>query len=80
MAQAVDTSKERSPASRVMEEAVDLAIEERSPYPERCLFIDADARLLGAEIRRAADEDRAIVLVSADGSTRILRAEPGSQP
>jgi hypothetical protein len=76
MAQAINADKKKSPATRVMREAIELAIEERSPYPERAAFIDADEPSVGAEICRAADEDRAIVLVSADGSTRILRAEP----
>lgn len=76
MAQAINADKLKSPATRVMREAIELAIEERSPYPEKAAFIDADEPSVGAEIRRAADEDRAIVLVSADGSTRILRAEP----
>lgn len=65
----------RSPAARVMDEAIELAIEERSPYPDRATFIDADEPSLGAEIRRAADEGRAIVLVAADGSTRTLLPE-----
>lgn len=76
MAQAINADKKKSPAARVMREAIELAIEERSPYPEKAAFIDADEPSVGAEIRRAIDEDRAIVLVSADGSTSILRAEP----
>ena len=39
-------------------------------------FLDADESYVGKEIRRAVDEGHAIVLVDADGSTRILRAEP----
>ncbi len=62
----------QSPAGRVMDEAIELAIEERSPYPEKAALVDADEPYIGAEIRRAADEGRAVVLVSADGSTRIL--------
>lgn len=65
-----------SPAMRVMEEAIELAIQERSPYPERAMFIDEDDHDSGAEIRRAIDEDRAVVLVAADGSARVVRAEP----
>ena len=65
-----------SPAGRVMDEAIELDLEGRSPYPERASFIDADAPYLGKAIRRAVDDDRAIVLVAADGSTRILRADP----
>lgn len=65
-----------SPAVRLMEEAIELAIEGRSPYPERAAFIDADEPTTGAAIKRALDEDMAIVLVSADGSARILHAQP----
>jgi hypothetical protein len=72
----MNTNNGDSPAVRVMNEAIELAIEERSPYPERAAFIDADAPSVGAAIKRAIDEDRAAVLVAADGSTRILRAEP----
>jgi hypothetical protein len=64
-----------SPAARVMDEAIDLAIEGRSPYPERAAFIDADAAEAGVEIKRAADQGLAVVLVAADGSTRTLTPE-----
>jgi hypothetical protein len=40
--------------------------------PEQATFVDADEPSVDAEIRRAADEGRAIVLVAADGSTRTL--------
>jgi hypothetical protein len=76
MAQAIRTNNGDSPAMRVMEEAIELAIDERSPYPERAVFINADGPGTGAAIRRAIDEDRAIVLVAADGSTRTLRVLP----
>jgi hypothetical protein len=65
-----------SPVGRVMDEAIDLDIEGRSPYPKGATFIDADVPYLGKAIRRAVNEDSAIVLVAADGSTCILRAEP----
>lgn len=65
-----------SPAGRVMDEAIELDIEGRSPYPKRATFLDADAPYVGKEIRRAVDDGYAIVLVEADGSTRTLRAEP----
>jgi hypothetical protein len=76
MAQMNGIHSDESPAARVMDEAIELAILERSPYPERAAFIDADTPQTGAAIKRAIDEDRAVVLVSADGGTRILRAEP----
>ena len=68
----MSTAKNRSPAAQVMDEAIDLAIEERSPCPEKATFVDAKEPSGGAEIRRAADEGRAIVLVAADGSNRTL--------
>lgn len=72
MAQATKTCSGKSPAARVMAEAIELAIEERSPYPEKSAFIDAYEPSVGAEIRRAADEGRAVVLVAPDGSTHTL--------
>jgi hypothetical protein len=64
-----------SRAGQVMDEAIELALEGRSPYPEKSAFIDADSAHAGHEIRRAADEGRAVVLVAADGSARILHPE-----
>lgn len=61
-----------SPAAKVMDEAIELAPSGRSPYPDKSAFIDADTTHAGHEIRRA-DEGRAVVLVAADGSTRVLR-------
>jgi hypothetical protein len=65
----------KSPAVKVMNEAIELAIEERSPYPDRAAFINAGMPGIGAEIKRALDEDMAIVLVFPDCSTRTLHAE-----
>jgi len=77
MAQSMSTqSNADSPAGRVMDEAIELDIEGRSPYPKKATFLDADAPYVGKEIRRAVDDGYAIVLVAADGSTRTLRAEP----
>lgn len=69
----------RSPAARVMDEAIDLAIEGRSPYPERAAFIDADTASAGHEIKRAVDEGLPVVLVAEDGSTRVLRPEAATR-
>lgn len=71
----MSTDSEHSPAAKVMNEAIDLAIEGRSPYPERAAFIDADTPFAGHEIERAADEGLSVVLVSADGSTRVLKPD-----
>ncbi len=75
MADAMSSGNCRSPAASVMDQAIELAIQGRSPYPEKAAFLDADEPSVGAEIRRAADEGRAIVLVAADGSTRTLLPE-----
>lgn len=64
-----------SMASKAMDEAIDLAIEGGSPYPERALFLDADAPYAGEQILRASDEEIAVVLVAEDGTSRVL--EPG---
>jgi hypothetical protein len=55
----------RPASAKVMDEAIDLAIEGRSPYPERAAFIDADTASAGHEIKRAADEGLPVVLVAA---------------
>lgn len=65
----------RSPAAKVMDEAIDLAIEGHSPYPERAAFIDVDTASAGHEIKRAADEGLPVVLVAADGSFQVLTPE-----
>jgi len=75
MEEAMTADNKRSPAAKVMDEAIDLAIEGRSPYPERAAFVDADAASAGHDIERAADEGLSVVLVSADGSTRVLKPE-----
>lgn len=62
----------RPVSAKVMDEAIDLAIEGRSPYPERTAFIDADTASAGQEIKRAANEGLAVVLVAADGSSQVL--------
>jgi len=69
----------RSPAAEVMGEAIDLAIEGRSPYPERAAFIDADTASAGHEIKCAADEGLPVVLVAEDGSTRVLMPDAATR-
>jgi hypothetical protein len=71
----MSTDSKRSPAAKLMDEAIELAIEGRSPYPERAAFIDADTPSAGHDIERAADEGLSVVLVSADGSSRVLRPD-----
>jgi hypothetical protein len=57
----------RSPAGRVAHEAIELAIEGRSPYPDKSMFMDAEEPSTGREIRRAIDEGMAVVLVYRSG-------------
>ena len=71
-------STNHSPAGKVMDETIELALQERSPFPDKAASIDADTIHAGHEIQRAADEGRAVVLVAADGSTRVLRPEPAA--
>jgi len=75
MGKTMTVESDRSPAAEVMDQAIELAIGGRSPYPERAAFIDADTPSAGHDIERAADEGLSVVLVSADGSTRVLRPE-----
>lgn len=65
----------RSPAERLALDAIEFAIDGRSPYPEHAMFIDADDPHAGTQIKTAADEGKAIVLVDHDGTTRVLRPE-----
>jgi hypothetical protein len=65
-----------SPAERVANDAIERAIEGRSPYPYRAVFVNADDPSAGEAIHRAVDEGCAVVLAYTDGSTRVLRAEP----
>ncbi len=65
----------QSPAGEAFDEAIDLALEDRSPYPERLSFIDADRPGLDALMKRAAEDDRFVVLVAPDRSTRVVPPE-----
>lgn len=66
-----------SPASRLMDEAIELAIRDESPYPSSALFLDHDAPDLANRIARAFDEQIAVILVWPDLSSRVLK--PGDQ-
>jgi hypothetical protein len=79
MEKAMSIENGHSPAAKVMDEAIDLAIEGRSPYPERAAFIDADTASAGHEIKRAADEGLPVVLVAADGSSQVLMPEAAAR-
>jgi len=61
-----------SPAAKALDEAIDLDLEGRSPYPERASFIDAGTPYVEEQIERAFANGSAAILVSPDGSTEIL--------
>lgn len=63
----------RGPADTAFLEAVELGIQERSPYPDGALFVDADAPELGHAIARAFDERRVVVLCYPDGKRRVVQ-------
>jgi hypothetical protein len=71
----------QSPAAQAMDEAIELTLEGRSPYPEKATFLDEDTptAYVDDEIRRAAEEGHAVVLVAADGSTRVLGPDLASR-
>jgi hypothetical protein len=56
-----------------MDEAIELELEGRNPYPKRAMFLDADEPGLGEAIGEAADEGLAVVLCYTDDTRRIPR-------
>lgn len=68
-----------SPASKALDEAIELSLEDRSPYPHFAAFIDIDSPCLEKEIDTAFERGYAAVVVSADGSFQILDP-PASAP
>jgi hypothetical protein len=56
-----------------MDEAIELAIRDESPYPSSALFLDYDAPDLSNRIARAFDERISVILVWPDGSSRVLQ-------
>lgn len=64
-----------SPAGRAMSDALDLAMDGKSPYPDRSTFIDAGTPKTDRETKAAAQEGQSAVLVSPDGSTRVCSPE-----
>ena len=66
------TRSPKSQASIAMDEAIELELEGRNPYPKRAMFLDADEPGLGKAIAQAADEGLAVVLCYADGTRRII--------
>jgi hypothetical protein len=72
---ASDVTPPDSSTARVMDRAIHLAIEGKSPYPEHAAFVDATSARAGYEITPALDEGYTVVLVSGDGRERIITAK-----
>lgn len=64
-----------SPAAGAMHEALELAMEDKSPFPDRSTFIDAGTPETGSAIRAAAEEGQHAVVVSPGGGTRVVSPE-----
>jgi hypothetical protein len=62
----------KSQAALAMDEAIELELEGRNPYPKRAMFLDADEPGLGKAIAQAADDGLAVVLCYVDGTRRII--------
>lgn len=60
-----------SPAGRAMSDALGLAMDGKSPYPDRSTFIDAGTPRTDRETKAAAQEGQSAVLVSPDGSSQV---------
>lgn len=62
----------RSEAEKAFMEAIELGVEERSPYPDGAVFIDAEQSDAGVAIARVAAEGKPVVLCSSNGARQIL--------
>ena len=69
----MSTERHHSASDVAFLEAIDLAIEERSPYPDGAEFIDADQPWAGKAIAEAAEQGRSVVLCTADGGRVVLQ-------
>lgn len=64
--------RHRSEAEKGFTEAIELGIDERSPYPDGAVFLDAERSDAGVAIARAAAEGKPVVLCSSNGARQIL--------
>lgn len=64
---------ESSAADIAFFEAIELAIEERSPYPDGAEFIDAEQPWAGTAVAEAAAEGRSVVLCTNDGRRLVVQ-------
>jgi len=68
------TDRARTPADIAFLEAIELAIDDRSAYPDGAVFVDSDQPFSGKAIADAAAEGRAVVLCTPDGRRLVLQA------
>jgi len=64
-----------SPASKQMDIAIEIAIEERSPYPEHAGFVDADTPHTEETMRQVAEKGAAVILVWPDMTSQVIEPE-----
>lgn len=64
-----------SPASKLMDIAIELAIEERSPYPEHAGFVDAGTPHTEETMRQVAEKGAAVILVWPDMTSQVIEPE-----
>lgn len=68
----------RSSSGVIMDRAIDLVLEGRSPFPEEAVFVDAETPAVDIAIEGYGQDGTAVVVVWPDLTTRIL--EPGWRP
>lgn len=62
-----------SPANIAFMEAIELAIDDRSPYPDGAEFIDSEEPWAGRAISEAASDGRVVVLCTPDGRRLVVQ-------
>jgi hypothetical protein len=64
-----------SPASKLMDKAIEIAIEERSPFPEHAGFVDADTPHTEESMRWVAEKGASVILVWPDMTSQVIEPE-----
>jgi hypothetical protein len=75
-----NAGRPRSEAHRAFMEAIELGIQERSPYPDGAVFIDAEQPGAGRAIAQSVAGGKPVVLCSPDGTRVILESRPVPEP
>jgi hypothetical protein len=66
---------EQSPAGKVMDEAIELAIAEEFPYSERATFVNAGTAYIERHVAQSLAMGMAVVLCSPDGSVEVIEPD-----